>query len=179
MKYLVSVSLLVALLALVGSARGDGREDVAKWIKTLKTSKSNDERVSAISDLMQLSRENPALLKPVIPDLVEVLKSDKNPQVRSTAGLIMANTGAEAKPALPVAIAILNDQKEKPEVKIGAAKVVGACGIFGIKESKEALPILTTIEKAETAKDAASRNERLLEIVSEAIRSINVGAKDK
>src|SRR5262249_30250429 len=116
-------------------------------------------------------------IKPAIPDLVEVFKNDKNPRVRAAAGWVMANTGGAARPALPSAITILGDAREPDDVRIGAAKVIGACGIFGVKESREALPILTAIEKAETAKEAANRNERLLDIVSEAIRSIHAGTK--
>jgi HEAT repeat protein len=179
MKHLSIFGLVGSILILGNIALADDREDVAKWVKILKTSKSNDARVSAISDLMVLSRNNPAPLKAAIPDLIEVLKSDKNPQVRYTAGLVIANTGVEAKAALALCITILNDAKENDDVKTGAAKVVGACGIFGVKESREALPILTKIEKAELAKDAAGRKDQLLEIVSEAIRSINVGTKDK
>jgi len=179
MRYYVSFGFMGLFLTVGGIAQADDREDVAKWVKILKTSKSSDERVSAISDLMILSRNNFEPIKPAVPDLIEVMKNDKSRQVRSTAGLVIANTGPGAKAALPHAITILKDAKENDEVKIGAAKIVGACGIFGITESKEALPILTTIEKAETAKDASSRNERLLEIVSEAIRSIHAGTKGK
>jgi HEAT repeat protein len=173
----VALAVLGMLFVLAGRAAGDDREDVAKYVKILKTSKSNDERVSAVSDLLTLSRNNFEPIKPAVPDLVEVMKSDKNPRVRAATGWVIANTGAAARPALPLAIAIINDAKEPEDVRIGAAKVIGACGIFGIKESREALPILTTIEKAEMAKEPANRNERLLEIVSEAIRSIHAGTK--
>ena len=179
LRRFVVFGLLSAYLVLGNIAQADDAKDVEKYIKILKTSKKTAERVSAISDLMLLSRQNFEPIKPAVPDLVEVIKNEKNSQIRYTAALVIANTGGGAKPALPLAVAILNDPKEDVDVKTGAAKVIGACGIFGVKETRDVLPLLTKIEKAELAKDASQRNDQFLEIVSEAIRSINAGTKDK
>jgi HEAT repeat protein len=171
--------ILGSLVLLGGIARGDDRADVAKHVMILKTSKSNDARVSAVSDLLLISSSNFAAIFPAIPDLIDVLKNDKNHQVRATAALVLYNTGAEAKQAIPVCIALLKDDKEHADVKYGVAMIAGVCGGNGVKEAKEALPILMQIEKAEKDKDASKRNERLLEGVATAIGSIQAGTKGK
>jgi HEAT repeat protein len=178
MKQLLFLGVCGVLLAAASVARADDLQDAAKYVKILKTSKSNDERLSAVSDLMLLSRSNFAAIFPSVPDLIDVLKNDKHYLVRSSAARVLAETGAEAKGAIPLCIAILSDPKENPEVMVGAAKV-GVCGGNGVKESKEALPILTAIEKAEMAKEQAKRNEKLLEAVITAIGSIKAGTKNK
>jgi len=179
MKQLFILGVCGVLVAAASVARADDLQDAAKYVKILKTSKSNDERLSAVSDLMLLSRSNFAAIFPSIPDLIDVLKNDKHHLVRSSAARVLAETGAEAKGAIPLCIAILSDPKENPEVMVGAAKVVGVCGGNGVKEAKEALPILTALEKAEMAKEQGKRSEKLLEAVITAIGSIKAGTKDK
>jgi hypothetical protein len=179
MKHVLVLALLGFFLAATGHVRGDDVKDVEKHLKTLKTSKNNSERLSAVSDLQLISSLNFAAVFPGIPVLTDVLATDKDHRVRATAALVLYNTGAEAKQAIPVCIERLKDEKEHPDVKYGAAMVLGVCGGNGVKTAREALPILKKLEQDEKAKEQSARNDKLLEGVLTAIGSITAGTKDK
>jgi hypothetical protein len=154
-------------------------KEVKKHIETLQKSKDGKARRSAVSDLSLISSIDPSAVVPAVPVLIDVLKNDKDAQLRGAAALVLASTGAEAKQAVPVCVALLKDDKLDADLHIAVATLVGSIGGNGAVEAKAALPILMAIAKAEGDKDDLKRNDKLLEAVNGAIGQIQEGTKDK
>jgi hypothetical protein len=145
----------------------------------VQKSKDAKSRRSAVSDLSLISSIDPSAVVPAVPVLIDVLKNEKDAQMRGAAALVLASTGAEAKQAVPVCIALLKDDKVDADVHIAAATLVGSIGGNRAVEAKAALAILMAISKAEGDKDDLKRNDKLLEAVNGAIGQIQEGTKDK
>src|SRR5262245_60738843 len=116
MKQLLTVGILLALGSI--AIADDEDKEVKKHITTLKTSKSNAARLSAISDLGLLASIGD--ISPAVPVLIDVLKTDKNAQNRTAAATVLTNTGATAKDAVPVCIDIVKDEKEDTDLRAAA-----------------------------------------------------------
>jgi hypothetical protein len=178
MKQLFTLGLIGTLLCLAGPLRADDEDkEVLQHIKTLKTSKDKAKRLGAVSDLALIASIDAGKIVPAVPILTEIFKSDADTQLRTAAALVLEDTGAEAKVALPVCLAILRDAKQPADVVVAAVKLVGSIGASGVKETKDVLPIFTKMQEAENNKE--KKNETLLEALGTAIGQIQEGTKDK
>lgn len=142
MRGIVSLGCLM-LLGICASPRAlaePKKEDVPALIKELK-SKSAKARVGAAEDLGHLGAVRANDVKDAVPALLEVLKKDRDPDVRRAAAVALGKVDPDPKLAVPVLTEALKDKK--PAVRIAVAGALGQLGA----EASEAVPALSEMQK--------------------------------
>jgi HEAT repeat protein len=143
---------LVAGMALLGAVvHAETREEqIAKYQKTLQTSKNTQARVDAIHEIAKLGQLSAKLARPAVPDLMKVL-NDKEAKVRAAAAHAIGQVDPEDKKEVVDALIKLVKEDKEDAVREGAAQGLGALG----PDAKEAVPALREAAKKTTAKGAA------------------------
>lgn len=140
MKSLLSVLSVMCLLIGQGLLVQAADDDVPALLKALK-SKSAKTRSSAISDLARIGAIKASDAREAIPQIVELLKKDKDADVRRAAAEALGRMDPDSKQAVP---ALLEAMKDKtPTVRTAAATALGQFP----SEAKDIVPILQEAQK--------------------------------
>jgi HEAT repeat protein len=141
----VKVLHLAFCVIYLTSSRGElatcqKQDDVKSLIKDLKSNNPKT-RASAAEDLGHRGAVRAAEVKEAIPSIVEVLKKDRDANVRKAAATALGQVDPDPSTAVPALTAALRDKA--PSVRIAAA---GSLGMLG-GEAKDAVPALQEAQK--------------------------------
>jgi HEAT repeat protein len=133
------------LLFVAGAPARDSKDDVPALLKSLKN-KDAKTRASAADELGHIGSIRAADAKEAVPVLLEVLKKDKNANVRKSAATAIGKMDPDPKEAVPALTEALKDKVTT--VRVAAA---GALQMMG-PDAKDALEAL---KDAQQDKDRA------------------------
>jgi len=162
-----TLSLLGVVLLATQTFAGTKEEEVARYIKDLK-SKDAGARKTAAEEIGKIAQIKVSAGKPALEPLKAVLK-DGNSTVREAAALALGRLD-EPKEVVPALTKLLKDDKES-SVKIACARGLGQMGAA----AKDALPTLRTVRQE--AQNAGRAQQRLAQASREAIDAIQSGRR--
>ena len=137
MRPLIAFATFAAIIGLVGVEAGPPRkEDIPKFINTLKTSTNSKARVQAAADIGYRGAIRASDVDNAIAPLLTALKSDKDADVRGACAKALGGIGSNAEKCVPALTDALKDSS--PTVKIAAAQALGQYG----PDAKSALQVL-------------------------------------
>jgi HEAT repeat protein len=138
--------------------RADGKDEVPGLIKELKN-KDAKKRASAIDELGHIGSISAADARPAVPPLYEVLKKDRDANVRKAAATALGKMDPDPKEAVPALQTALKDKSAA--VRSAAATALAMMG----PDARDALPDL---EKLRQDKDRGVSRAAAM-----AVRAIN------
>jgi HEAT repeat protein len=157
-----TIFAVAALLAGGAALAADREEEVAKYVKQLK-SKDGKSRAAAAEEIGKVGMIKASYAKPALEPLVEAL-SDKDAFVRAAAATALARLD-EPKTVVPELTKLLKQDKDM-RVRVAAA---GGLGLMG-PASKEAIPTLRQV--GQEARSKGKQPQRLAQACMQAIRQI-------
>jgi HEAT repeat protein len=137
MRTLIALTTFVGVIGILSVDAGPPRkEDIPKFINTLKTSTSSKARVQAAADIGYRGAIRASDVENAMTPLLTALKSDKDADVRSACAKALGGIGSNAEKCVPALMEALKDTS--PVVKIAAAQALGQFG----PDAKSALQVL-------------------------------------
>ena len=174
-RLLSILGLMVAILAYGASVFADEARDVEKLNKILTTSKDQNARLSALSDLGLIASVDGRAIVPALPAITNAFKNEKDPGLRAAAASALAHvSGGDNKQIVAICIPILNDDKENTQLRIATALLIYQLANYGRKETLETLPALVRAKQDEMKKSMPEQNELLLDNLTKAINHVKV-----
>ena len=136
----VAICVICAAITCGELAPGQKEDDVKSLIKDLKSNNPKT-RASAVEDLGHRGAVRASEVKEAIPSILDMLKKDRDANVRKAAATALGQVDPDPSTAVPVLTAALHDKV--PSVRIAAA---GALGMLG-DGAKDAVPALQEAQK--------------------------------
>jgi HEAT repeat protein len=130
------------------------------YLKMLTTASSPKDRAFAAEQLGRRGQIQVNDVKDAIDPLLQTLKSDSNPQVRSAAAGALGNICTRPKQVVPALMDALNDKS----ITVNLAAVT-ALGQFG-PEARSAVPALRTFAKNK-------KDKKIMRMVNLTVKQIN------
>jgi HEAT repeat protein len=156
--FALCLSLMGLLFLVADSTAADPKkEDVPKLLKNLK-SRDAKVRIAAAKDLGMIGAIRAADAQEAVPVLFDLLKKERNAEVRKAYLDALGQMDPEPKEAVPAFKDALSDRS--PVVRIAAAGALGRLG----KDAEEAIPDLEKLQK--------DKDKNVIRAASMALRSI-------
>jgi HEAT repeat protein len=155
-------SLGFACLFVVPAAAATKEEEVAKYVKDLK-SKDVGTRMTAAEEIGKIAQIKSSVAKPALQPLLDTLK-DSSPSVRAAAAVALGRLD-EPNEVVPALTKLIKDDKEMT-VRVGCARGLGQMG----SAAKDAVSTLRDIQKE--ARSAGKSKQQLARATRDALDSI-------
>jgi HEAT repeat protein len=171
MRTRIAVAVLVGIVGLA-ALETDGppkKEDIPKYVNTLKTSPNAKARIQAAEDIGYRGAIRASDVEIAIDPLLSALKSDKDAEVRRACAKVLGNIGTKAEKCVPPLTDALKDSALV--VKIAAAQALGQFG----PDAKSAVPALMELAKMKESKD----DKKVSQVAAAAVKSITGAGKKK
>jgi len=171
MRPLIALATLVGIVGLTAVETGGPpkKEDIPKFINTLKTSANPKARLQAVEDIGYRGAIRASDVESAIDPLVNALKSDKDIEVRRASAKALGTIGSNPDKCVPALTEALKDSALL--VKMAAAQALGQFG----SEAKSAVPALMDLAKMKDSKD----DKKLSQFAAAAAKAIMGTEKKK
>ena len=136
------------------------KEDVPKYLKMLKGSRSPKDRAFAAEQLGRRGQVQVSDVKTAIEPLLSTMKGDSDADARRSAAVALGNIGTQPKVVIPALMEALKDKSIK--VNMAAVNALGAYGM----QARPAVPALRAFAK--TKKD-----KQIMGAVNMTVKQIN------
>jgi HEAT repeat protein len=169
MRLLIAFFTCAVLLNLADvSADVPKKEDIPKFIATLKSTAATKARVQAADDLGHRGAIRASDVEDAIDLLIGLLKKDKDADVRRACAKALGDIGSQADKCVEALKEALNDSNVN--VKIAAMLALGQYG----RDAKSAAPILKGfIKNKDDLKKATKDDKQASQAAQGALQSIN------
>src|SRR5262245_35996641 len=116
--------LTAAVIALSGDLAADVKvKDALKHIDTLRNSKDNKAKVTALTELGKIGQIQKSLVSSAVPDMMKALE-DKDAGVRAAAAKAVGMIDPDPKEAVPALVKLMKEDKDE-SVRLAAIQGLG------------------------------------------------------
>jgi HEAT repeat protein len=165
MRLCIAVMTLLSVILLADvRAEPPKKEDIPKFIATLKSSTNTKARVQAAEDIGHRGAIRASDVAESIDLLIGILKQDKDAEVRRACAKALGEIGSQPEKSVDALKGAINDANIN--VKIAAMTALGQFG----REAKGVVPILKDIAQQKDDKKASQAAKGALQMIQMQIK---------